>query len=797
MQEVVTIRPAELEVAPTFQGSLHETPVNIYRMKVDAQSADARRMSFGWRAPGNNLLCSPQAYLEFELDCQIPYTYTEPEAVSAFYGNIDRQGGFVAPAGIGVAAMGTFADDAHINDFRAKAIQANPNRTFVPRATAAGNVININELPGGRGYRAGICFGEGDAIGNCIESIQYTINGCSISHQNWHLFKRSFDRCWVPSRVMQRVYYGCGGAWNAYDSKVTTGQLTMDVMPDALKQNDAANPPVAMRPTQHGNVCTEGRTLDSGIQKRMKNFYACIIEKNEPEKVAAEAREVTDTVSGSGFIVRIRYPLSGGLFNAVWGESGLARSCPYQRLALAIPNYNQGSMTILFKDLEKSLVRRLGRTMSYGINRGGTLINNSEVDEKTQVKVINGQVSCAQQANGYCFPFTVKLYEKTVPSIHLTYLRLQSFRRYPEVASFSTYRTQTYLGPTTQEQTFAKTPGQYIFDSGTPKYLPCNPVNGVFSKGVSLADHPGNANSSYFFDAYRPDKADKDRTGATSKIWTVEFTNLQFAQPPSYILITAQKQSECYSHKSPLRAMATSYAGYQKRAVPLAFDSGDNTQAAPGASTYTVSSSRAMGLGLDNNNNLVNAGPATLPYLTHTGCRSTKIASRYLAQNQDSSLSILRLSILVQSSVGSFKFSSDKFPYLRDQAIIWNEHKRNCNQDYFLDGTVSDWSKRQCCVLLSVSQYLHGLGSSAGVAFPIQISATVDFANQCRFICGGQAFDEKYYRGPLVVEDPIIARPVFVGLFDKQVVQVASSSAVLSAQNLSQASCTQILASRQ
>ena len=37
----------------------------------------------------------------------------------------------------------------------------------------------------------------------------------------------------------------------------------------------------------------------------------------------------------------------------------------------------------------------------------------------------------------------------------------------------------------------------------------------------------------------------------------------------------------------------------------------------------------------------------------------------------------------------------------------------------------------------------------------------------------------------------------FVGLFDKQVVQVASSSAVLSAQNLSQASCTQILASRQ
>ena len=46
-------------------------------------------------------------------------------------------------------------------------------------------------------------------------------------------------------------------------------------------------------------------------------------------------------------------------------------------------------------------------------------------------------------------------------------------------------------------------------------------------------------------------------------------------------------------------------------------------------------------------------------------------------------------------------------------------------------------------------------------------------------------------------EDYIRARPVFVGLFDKQVVQIASSSAVLSAQNLSQASAAQILSSRQ
>ena len=101
------------------------------------------------------------------------------------------------------------------------------------------------------------------------------------------------------------------------------------------------------------------------------------------------------------------------------------------------------------------------------------------------------------------------------------------------------------------------------------------------------------------------------------------------------------------------------------------------------------------------------------------------------------------------------------------------------------------------CVVLSVSQYLHGLGSSAGVAFPIQVSCDVSFVNKCQFIEGLYAYDEKGPRGPMVFKDYINARPVLVGIFDKQVLQIASSSAVLSAQNISQASFSQIVASRQ
>ena len=249
------------------------------------------------------------------------------------------------------------------------------------------------------------------------------------------------------------------------------------------------------------------------------------------------------------------------------------------------------------------------------------------------------------------------------------------------------------------------------------------------------------------------------------------------SQPPSYIMITAQKSSEMFTHKPPLGVLTGIDGSSSVTFKPRANAGGADIAHGDVHETYAEDNAATYAMGAQN-------------YV------QTKIGGRYIAQNQDSNLSILRMSILVQSSVGSMKFSGDTFPYLRDQAIIFNEHKRNCNSDYILDGTVGDWSKRCCCVLLNVSQYLHGLGSSAGVACPIQISAEVEFANRCRFIDGSYAYDKKFTRGPMMHEDMIRARPVFVGLFDKQVVQIASSSAVLSAQNLSQDSATQILASR-
>ena len=777
MQEMITIRPAELEVAPTFQGSVHECPVNVYRMKIQAQSADSRRFSFTWRSPGNNLICSPQGFIEFDLVCHLPYNFTEAEALSAICGHVDRSG-TEAPE---LYEMG--ANETNVRSY------GNP---YIG-GYAAGPPGNIQEdtegierfVPGSRGYRAGLAFGEGDAVGSCIESIQYTINGASISHQNWHLFKRSLDRCWIPSRVMQRVYSGAGGAWNAYDCTPLSGQTSVPHSFGRAQYDDDgdaigyADTPLTAN-FGYSAPTVEGFTADTGLARRMKNLYAAITGSTNDLYPGSNKAQVSN-FNGSSFKLRVRFPLCGGLFNPCWGESGLSRSCPYQRLALAIPNYNQGSLTVLFKNLEKSVCRRLGRTLSIDRNRGrGTLINNSEATS-VQPAFVFGldqgiQGDDIEEGNTDVVPFTIRFDTSSLPNLFLTYLRLQAFRRPPEVASFTTYRTQTYLGPQCTMQNVGSTAGveadASAFDTGVGgmTYLR------VDGQGVVSKQDGGAV-------GYQYDVADQTRR------WKVDFQNLQFAQPPSYIFICAQKSSDVLAHENSLKAEVK----YDLTKETITANQRDPEHNQYWLADATTPIERTE----DYNGVYSNVDQAIAASRTKTKVARLKTAGRYIAQNQDSNLAIDRLDILVQSSVGSFQVTDDAYPFKRDQQILWDEHRRNCNTDYFAKSGLSDWQKRGCCVLLSVSQYLHGLGSSAGVAFPIQISCHVEFVNKCAFIEGLYGYDEKGPRGPMVFKDYINARPVLVGIFDKQVLQIASSSAVLSAQNISQASFSQIVASRQ
>ena len=763
-QDVIVTRPSELHIAPTFQANVHEVPVNLYRLKVNAQSFDSRRMSFTWRAPGNRLLASPQAYLEFELVCHVPYIMTEAECMSAVHGLVDRGGftntqtGYVAET-VGTSVSGGTGIRADYLDY--VGAKANALGLLNGAKDAIENPNKAGAIPGSSGYRAALAFGEGDAVGNCIESIQYTINGCSLSHQNWHLFKRSLDRCFMPSRVMQRCFYSCGGAWNAYDVKAISGAVSRVDHHPALTADLTALALVSAP----ASACVEGFTTDSGLARRMKNVYGAMCDI-ESIKVGSNFKEQypgtyaenkAEFFQGTSFVLRIKVPLSGALFNPVWGETGLSRSCPYQRLPLAIPNLNQGSLTILFKDLEKSLIRRLGRTLSRDIGIYGTLVNNSEctdasnpIEEATlAANAITITDNAAETFRNV--PFTILLRAKTTPTLHLQYLRLQSFRAYPEVSQFATYRTQTYLGP--MMETGLAT-GMVKSETEAAKFT------GVRGKPLGAFDQEQAFLKCSGADLHFRASGVKREP---SYIWEVSFDNLQFAQPPTYLFICAQKSSECYSHQSPLVALNEDdmkKVGAQLNLARAKIGHKDGVKTASANQT-----------------------------------KATRFAGRYMAQNQDSNLAIIKLALVVQSSVGTFEISGDKYPFLRDQQNIWDQHKRNCNAEYYADGGFGDWQKRGCCVLLSVSQYLHGLGSSAGVAFPIQISATVTFENKCAFIDGLYANDPAV-KGTMVWKDYIRARPVIVGIFDKQVIQIASSSAVLSALNMSQNNLTAALSSR-
>ena len=94
------------------------------------------------------------------------------------------------------------------------------------------------------------------------------------------------------------------------------------------------------------------------------------------------------------------------------------------------------------------------------------------------------------------------------------------------------------------------------------------------------------------------------------------------------------------------------------------------------------------------------------------------------------------------------------------------------------------------------ADYLHGLGTSFGVAFPLQISCELELQNRCTF-ADGIKYSDSRAAGPILYRDYINARCVLVGIFDRQVMQVSTSSAVLSAQNFTAATASSLLANRQ
>ena len=64
---IPVFRPSKLTDGPEFQGSLVESPANIFYQKVTASRATLNRIQFQWRSVSDNLLVSPIARVRFKL----------------------------------------------------------------------------------------------------------------------------------------------------------------------------------------------------------------------------------------------------------------------------------------------------------------------------------------------------------------------------------------------------------------------------------------------------------------------------------------------------------------------------------------------------------------------------------------------------------------------------------------------------------------------------------------------------------------------------------------------------------
>ena len=219
---IPVFRPSKLTDGPEFQGSLVESPANIFYQTVKASRATLSRIQFQWRSVSDNLLVSPSVRLRFKLKISCPILWTQITAALSLQGRV----GF-----------------------------------------AAAGITQTLQLAGGNGAIAGapspcIVFADGDAFTNCCSSINLQFNGTSLSLNRTNRFWRDYQRTQLSSEDSARIYKCAGGAYDQFDKK-----------------------PVAMLPTDaHANrgaslvALSQGYTQDSGIASRSKSLYASTVD---------------------------------------------------------------------------------------------------------------------------------------------------------------------------------------------------------------------------------------------------------------------------------------------------------------------------------------------------------------------------------------------------------------------------------------------------------------------------------------------------------------------------------------
>ena len=190
---VIKVRPAYMELAqPSFVPQVVSSPANIFVQEVLAQSYTKDRITWNFRSPSANLLCSPLIFGTMRLKLTTPYKLCKSQQIGPLIGSYDTN-----------VALGQATADASV-------------------FTGVQGEFHVR---GGYGYRPMFCFSSGNSVMNCCESKTISINGGTWSSLNENLYLRSLDECFVPRSQMQRQWSTCGGPKNANDSVGVSGHV--------------------------------------------------------------------------------------------------------------------------------------------------------------------------------------------------------------------------------------------------------------------------------------------------------------------------------------------------------------------------------------------------------------------------------------------------------------------------------------------------------------------------------------------------------------------------------------------
>ena len=333
--------------------------------------------------------------------------------------------------------------------------------------------------------------------------------------------------------------------------------------------------------------------------------------------------------------------------------------------------------------------------------------------------------------------FEVKLDKiSNPPQLHVEYLRLGLWNQIPASISLSAYKIAIHdpIG-TPVCQGLSGAANNYLETTGIQSALTRTSVNRNLAPALPAVG-TARTNGGGRCAAFSGDRYMTARFQVTS------------AQVASYLFFVLQKSSDVYV----LGGDNTVPEGRLQDSIGKQISNWDY---APGA------------LGGGANTSTVNAG----------------LHNYFLARNTNACASIQQFELEVMSSVGSYKYSTEKYPFIRGRHELFRDVLRHTCPNY-LKGDINTWRKHCCIVLLSSSDFIRGL-TTQGASFPVQYSVKVRYASEREYINGCGAVAAGDSTGYAVLRDCIYGRPIMGEIFDKAELRLSPSSGLVSSMNIS------------